>query len=123
MFLKNSRELLTSSYLVNPQPYIKRVLLFSRLKKEKSAFLYYFQKGLCPICSQKLIDDVLHDITIQYIIYGFPLESYMFNRKEVCIFKKKNREFLSLDYILKSNWDVNLMLDHIIPKELAPQNS
>jgi hypothetical protein len=24
---------------------------------------------------------------------------------------------------LKSNWDVNLMLDHIIPKELAPQNS
>ena len=121
MFLENSKKLLNNSYLVYPQPYLKRVLLLSKLKKEKPALLYYSQKGVCPICSFDLVDESIYDSNIQFKINSFPCESYIFNLEGVESNNIKYNSNVDFDYILNPKWYTGLAIDHIIPKGLANQ--
>lgn len=126
MFLENSHELKNNSFLINPILYIKKSLVIGKLKGDKHAVLYYKQKGICPICSEDLINEFTHDTDIQIYKSNFPVDisdlSLINEKTNICHEPSvQNLNYNKFDTITGAKWYKSFDIDHIIPKRLFNQ--
>lgn len=126
LFLENSNELKNNSFIINPIHYLKKSLLIGKLKGEKHAALYYKQKGICPICSEDLINEFTHDANIQIHKSDFPLDmsylSLIHNKINICHEPRGyHLNYDKWDTLRGERWCKGLEIDYIIPKELFNQ--
>lgn len=126
LFLKNSNELKNNSCIINPILYAKKSLAIGKLKGEKHAALYYKQKGICPICSEDLINEFTYDAGIQMYKPDLPVDtsdlSLINDKMNICHKPKlQNLNYDKFDIITGAKWYKNFSIDHIIPKELSHQ--
>lgn len=128
-FLEVSKDILNNSFLVNAEPYMTWKIKIGKLLEEENSWLYYKQRGLCPICKENLIDKKEYSLNEnQYI-----KETNLFLISDVSIsslrnikgldYKAKINDQIYNQYIRESKWYTGLHKDHIIPKTLGKISS
>jgi retron-type reverse transcriptase len=109
--IKPDAELIKTSAIINPLPYIKRKILLDYLGKKDHGLLFKNQKGICPICLKNLQmymendENLLLDEDQSYLGPS--------HRKD-WLLKNMNNEW---NYLQNSY--IGLVIDHMIPISIS----
>lgn len=127
--LEPNRELVQTSFLVNPIPYIQRKILLDKMKKVKQALLLHKQHEVCPLCNEKLIDENFMIVTEQqHPDADLPT---ILSLRELALQQSMGPSVLQQRYessniapwISETKWHKGLHVDHIVPRGLGKGNT
>lgn len=141
-------ELLNSSFINNPIPYIKRSIQIASLRRDLKSKLFRQQKKICPLCKLKLVDwdDFLTVDDTDFFMDKFnqnnpswaeiSINEYNSAAINLISNEKFNMNYkmnispenfndiltlksINLSYCKTKDWSKDLKMDHIIPIKLA----
>jgi hypothetical protein len=127
--LEPNRELVQTSFLVNPIPYIRRKILLDKMKKVKQALLLHKQHEVCPLCNEKLIDENFMIVTEQQ--HPDSDISTILSLRESALQQSMGPSVLQQRYesnniapwTSETKWYKGLHVDHIVPRGLGKGNT
>ena len=113
-FMAPTMEMLNKSYILDPEPYIKRKRYLMSLRNDLVSKNYEQQKGVCPICEEALVkweDDMENMRRVE--------ESGELEEVKPTWIELTDRIEIAETVKTREDWKRNVQLDHIYPMLLV----